>query len=128
MFDSGASTASKLSNMAIRVDAVSKRTANLRRLRTTQKVMPSDTRRNAALDTRQRAEPLTPSAERTNGSAARKREAVLAINRFRIMNSVTGAKDPARLASTEKILTRAVNAIEISAVVSRNENVSNFAA
>ncbi len=114
--------------MAIRTDAVSKRTGNLRRLRTTHKVAPTDTSRNAALDTRQRAEPLTPSAERTSGSAARKREAVLAINRFRIMNSVTGAKDPARLASTEKILIKAVNAIEISAVVSRNENVSNFAA
>ena len=114
--------------MAIRVDAVSKRTGNLRRLRTTHKVTPTDTSRNAALDKRHRAEPLTPRAERTSGSAARKREAVLAINRFRIMNSVTGAKDPARLASTKKILTKAVNAIEISAVVSRKENVSNFAA
>ncbi len=86
------------------------------------------TTKNVALEMRHSIACEMERPAKINGSAAKKRQPTLEKMMSRIKRATPGSKDPSRLASTTKMLMKPANVMEISAVVSKKEKMSNSAA
>ena len=110
----------RLRENAIPTDVLSALRKRLRRLNR-YKLMNTPRASTAPLEIRQITVSSNGVSDKTKGKAARNGQLIPVVNIIRMESATIGWKLPVCRAKTKKILMNPVNAIEISAVVSRNE-------